>query len=50
MQDRFQYSILYYQPSQLVEERFAIALFFFFPDEQEISFLAPNSLNRLKYF
>lgn len=50
MQGRFQYSILYYQPSQLVEERFAIALLFFFPDEQEISFLAPSSLNKLKHF
>lgn len=50
MQGRFQYSILYYQPSQLVEERFAVGLLFFFPDEQEVSFLAPGNLAKLKYF
>jgi hypothetical protein len=50
MQNRFQYSVLYYQPSQLVEERFAVGLLFFLPDEQEISLLTPKNLNKLKNF
>jgi hypothetical protein len=50
MQSQFHYSILYYQPTQLIEERYAIGLLFFFPGKQEISFLYPNNLLKLRNF
>lgn len=50
MQHSFQYNTLYYQPSKLVEERFAIGLLFFFSDEHQLTFLTPGNLNKLKHF
>jgi hypothetical protein len=44
----FQYTVLTFRPAPLQDERVTIGLFFLFPEDSRIEFLAPLHLQRLK--
>lgn len=50
MRTPFQYSVLYYQHSAFTQERLTVGLLFYFPEEKEIRFVRPQSLQRISSF
>jgi hypothetical protein len=49
MEKIFEYSILKYRHSLLIEESMSIGLLFFFPEEEKIEFHCPTSLSRISH-